>query len=75
MKYTTNVKIIPSELDMMKIMKWDFHVDDSQSNHMYNMILGRDILSKIKVDWIFYKYTVRENIGMQKRMYQSNERR
>ena len=38
----------------MEIITWNIYVDDLQSNHKYDMILGRDILSKLKIDlWLF----------------------
>ena len=49
MKYTTNAEIILPELGEMKIMKWDFHVDNPKNNHRYDMILGHDMLSKLKI--------------------------
>ena len=47
----------------MKSMKWDFHVDDSQSDYMYYMILCRDILSKLKIDLCFPNNTRKGNGG------------
>ena len=47
---TTNLKVeiyftLP-ELSTMKIVMWNFHVDDS-SKGRYNMILGRDLLTSL----------------------------
>ena len=40
---------------------------DSQDNHSYNMILGRDILSELRIDLRLPKNTIRVNLGMHKR--------
>ena len=44
----------------MKIVKWDFHLDDSQSKHRYDMILGCDILSELKIDFFFLPVILRK---------------
>ena len=49
MRYTTNVDTILPELYATKIAKWNFHVDDSQNKHRYDIILGRDILSELNI--------------------------
>ena len=50
--FHTNLKIkvdiVPPKLYTTNIITWIFNVDDSQGNHNYNMILGYDILSKLK---------------------------
>ena len=47
----------------MKSVKWNFHIYDSQSNHMYDMMLGSDILSELKIDLYVFNHTIRGNIG------------
>ena len=37
--YTSKVEMVLPELDLMKKLSWDFHVDDLQGNHGYDMIL------------------------------------
>ena len=44
--YSSKVKHLLLELDLTKIVTWNFHVDDSQVKHGYNTMLGRDILSE-----------------------------
>ena len=46
-KYTSKIEILLPELYALKIVAWNFHMDDSQENHSYNIILGYDIWSKI----------------------------
>ena len=48
--YKSNLEVVLPEFDAAKSMKWEFHVDDSQGDHNYNMILVRDILSELKID-------------------------
>ena len=43
--YISKVKFVLPELDAMKSVTWNFHVDDLQGNHRYDMVLGGDILS------------------------------
>ena len=42
---------------------WNFHVDYLQGNHRYDMILGRDILSELKIDLCFSDNTIKGNLG------------
>ena len=42
--YMTNLEIIQKKMDAMKSVKCNFHMDDSQGNHSYDMILGRDFI-------------------------------
>ena len=44
----------------------NFHVDESRVNHKYNMILGRDILSEIKIYLCLSRNTIKGNIGAHK---------
>ena len=44
-------------------MTWNFHVEDSHGNPRYDMILGRDILSNLKIDLRFYDNNIRRNEG------------
>ena len=53
-------------MDAMKIVKRNFHVDDSQTNHRYNMILDCDILYELKTDLFISYYTIRRNEGASK---------
>ena len=41
----------------------NFHVDGSQGNHNYDMILGREILSKPKIYLCFSDNIIRVNVG------------
>lgn len=50
----------------MKIVMWNFRVDDSQVTHRYGMILGRDILSKPNLDLCLPDNTIRVNRGTYK---------
>ena len=43
---------------------WNFHVDILQDNHGFDMILGYDILSKIKIDLYWSKNTIGANVDM-----------
>ena len=42
-----------------KIVTWNFHVDDSQGYHRYNMILVCEIFSELNIDLCFYNNTIR----------------
>ena len=53
-KYITNVEIIPREMDMIKILKWNFHVDELQRKHRYDMVLCHGISSELKTDLCLY---------------------
>ena len=44
-------------------MTWNLNVDDFHGKQRYDMILGYDILSKIKMDLCFSENTIRENGG------------
>lgn len=37
-------------LDATKIVMWKFHMYDSQGNARYDIILGQDVLSRLKID-------------------------
>ena len=50
-------------MDSMKRVKCNFHVDNLQSNHRYDIILGLDILSKLKIDLCLSNYTIKVNWG------------
>ena len=50
--YKSKVEIVLPELDATNIITWDFHVDDSQGNHKYGMILGRDIFPNYKYIYV-----------------------
>ena len=57
------VGIVIPKLYATKIITWNFHVDDLQGNHKYNMMLGRDILSEPKIDLRFSNNIIRGNGG------------
>ena len=42
---------------------WNFHLDELQGNHRYNIILGHNILFKLKNGLRFSDNTTRLNIG------------
>ena len=54
------------ELDAKKSVTLDFHVDDLRFNHRYDMILGRDMLSELKLDLCLSDNTIRINVGTYK---------
>ena len=62
--YTKNVELVIPELDATKSVTWSFHVDDSQKNSRYDMIIGRYLLLEPKVDLCFSNYTIRGNGGV-----------
>lgn len=64
--YTRKVEILLSELDEMKSVTYNLHVYDSQENHRYDMILGPNILSEIKIDLFFSDNIIRGNEGAYK---------
>ena len=47
----------------MKSITWELNVVVLRGNYKYNMILGREILSKLKIDLCFYENTIRVNVG------------
>ena len=47
--YTSKVGIVLPELYATKIVMQTFHVDDLYGNNRHNIILGRDIWSKLKI--------------------------
>ena len=48
----------------MKILTWNLHVDGFQSKHRYNMILGCDILYKLKIYLFLFENKIRVNGGI-----------
>ena len=50
----------------MKSVICSFHVDELQGCHRYDMILGRDIFSKLNIDLCFSNNTLRGNWGAYK---------
>ena len=58
----SKVEIVLPKLDTMKIITWNFHVDYSQGNHKYNMILRYYILSELQIDICLSDNTIRGNI-------------
>ena len=61
--YTSKVKFVPPDIYSKNILAWNYHVDDWQGNHRYDIILWRDILSKINIDLYFSNNTIRGNGG------------
>ena len=61
--YTSKVEIVLPELDATKSVMWNFHLDELQGNHRYNIILGHNILFKLKNGLRFSDNTTRLNIG------------
>ena len=59
--YTIELKIVLPELYLTKKLMWSFHVDDSQGNHRYYVILVIDVLSGLKVELFLYNYNIRVN--------------
>ena len=66
-KHQSKVEIVLPELDAMKSITWNFHVDDSQGNYKYNMILGSDILSKLQI----YLFLFNSKIGVNEGTYKA----
>ena len=62
--YTSKVEIVLPKLDIIKSVTWNFHVDVSQGKRRYNMILGHDILSKLKIYLCLSDNTIRANGSM-----------
>ena len=54
------------ELDATKSMTWKFHVDDSQGNNRYDMMLGCDIMPKLKIYLFLSNNKSRVNRGAYK---------
>ena len=57
------VEIFLLEIDVVKSMMWNFHMDGSQGHHRYGMILGGEILTKLNMELCFSNNTVRVNGG------------
>ena len=51
------------ELDVMKSVTWIFHMDDLQKNSRYDIIIGQDLLLKIKLGLCFSIYTIKRDGG------------
>ena len=64
--HKTNVELVLPELDATKSMTWNFHMDDSQKNSRYDMIMGRDLLLELKLDLCFSYCTIKGNVGAYK---------
>ena len=47
--YMANLQITLPELDSNKIINWSCHVDDNDEASRYDMIIGRDLLSELKL--------------------------
>ena len=62
--HTTNVELVLPELDATKIVKWNFHVDDSQKTSRYDMITGQDLLLELKLNLCFSSCTIKGYVGM-----------
>ena len=56
--FTSKIQILLTELDVRKMITWNYHVDESQGKHKYDMILGRDIFSELKIVLYFYNNTI-----------------
>ena len=61
--YTSNVEIVLPNIDAMKIVMLNFHMDDPQCTHRYNIILGFNKLSKLNKDLCFSDNKLRGNGG------------
>ena len=61
--YKTNVELVLPELDAEKRVTWSFHVDDSQKNSRYDMIIGQDLLLEFNLDLCFSDNTIKGNGG------------
>ena len=48
--YTRKVEIVLPKLDTTKIITCNLHVYDLQVNHNSNMIIGRDIFYRLKIE-------------------------
>ena len=59
--YKPNVKLVLPELDATKSVAWRFRVEDSKKYSRYEMIIGRDLLLKLKLDLCFSDCTVKGN--------------
>ena len=60
--YKINVELVLPELDATKSVMWSFHVDDSQKNSRYGMIIGKYLLLELKLDLCFSNYTIKGNV-------------
>ena len=45
-------------------MMWNFHIDDSQGCHRYDMILRCDIFSELNIDLCLSNNTGKVNVGV-----------
>ena len=61
--HKTNVELVLPKLDATKSVAWIFHVDDLQKNSRYDMIIGRDLLLKLKLDLCLSDYNIKGNGG------------
>ena len=64
--YISKVEIALNYLDAMNIVVWKIHVNESVKKLRYNMILGYDILSELKIYLCLFKNTIKVNGGTYK---------
>ena len=62
-KNQSKVEIVFPEQNAMKGRTWNFKVYEQRGNHKQDIILGCDILSKLKIDPCFSNSTIRINGG------------
>ena len=55
-----------TELDPIKRVMWNFHVNNSQGNYGCDRMLVHDILSKLNIDFLFSENTIIEIGGVYK---------
>ena len=60
------LEVVLPKLDKIKDVTWNYNVYYLQGNHKYYMILGRDILSDINIDFCFYDNKIMVNGGLYK---------
>ena len=60
--HNNKVDSVLPELDAGKIVIWNLHMDNLQGNHRYYMMLGHNIISKLKIEIYFSDNIIRGNV-------------
>ena len=61
--FTSKVGIVLPEIYATKTVTWNFHVNEFQGSHKYDIIPGLDILYKLNMDLCLSNNTIRVNRG------------
>ena len=60
------MELVLPKLYATKSVTWNFHVDDSQKNSRYDMIIGWDLLVELKLYLLLSNHTIIGNGGAYK---------